>query len=255
MNHSLAHFQDAFVSALFGADSSSMDALTQQPGFAVYRNTVLKGTTDALLANFPTVERLVGTEWLKGAATLHARRSPPTDTRLLNYGADFPDFLDSFEHAQDMPYLGDVARLDLLWTHVHCAAEEPTLELNDLAQIAATELGNVRLRPRDSARWAWLPDCPAYTIWSVNRERREMPDSLEWQGEGALLTRKAGRVHWQAASAADCAFLDACAAHLPLDVAADRAIAAEPDVNLENLIIRLVSAEAFVSTGRQTSSY
>lgn len=255
MKPSLASFQDAFVDALYGTESSTMDSLTQQPGFAVYRNTVLKGTTDALLANFPTVERLVGTDWLRSAAAIHARLSPPTDARLLNYGAGFPDFLDKFEHAQDMPYLGDVARLDLLWTQVHCAADEPGLGLNDLAQIPATELGNLRLKPRDTARWVWLPDCPAYTIWCVNREQREMPEKLEWQGEGALLTRKAGRVYWQAASAADCAFLDACAAHLPLDVAADWAIDIESDLNLENLIIRLVSADAFVTAELLTTCY
>ena len=52
MKPSLASFQDAFVDALYDTESSTMDSLTQQPGFAVYRNTVLKGTTDALLANF-----------------------------------------------------------------------------------------------------------------------------------------------------------------------------------------------------------
>ncbi|MEB0078290.1 DNA-binding domain-containing protein [Pseudomonas sp. CCI3.2] len=247
MKPSLEHFQDAFVEALYGADSSEMQALTQQPGFAVYRNTVLKGATDALLANFPTIERLVGTDWLRSAAAIHARISPPTDARLLHYGAEFPHFLDGFEHAREMPYLGDVALLDLLWTHVHCAKDEPVLEMSTLAQLSPTDLANSRLTPRAACRWVWLPDCPAYTIWRVNREQLEMPDELTWQGEGALLTRKVGGVHWQAASAAECAFLDACAADLPLDKAADRASAVEPDLNLENLIIRLVSADAFVA--------
>ncbi|WP_339079574.1 DNA-binding domain-containing protein [Pseudomonas sp. TMP9] len=245
MTPSLDQFQDAFVDALYGAESLEMTMLTQQPGFAVYRNTVLKGATDALLANFPTIERLVGTDWLLAAAAIHARRSPPTDARLLHYGADFPGFLDSFEHAREMPYLGDVARLDRLWTQVHCAADEPGFEMSALAHLSPTELASSRLTPRAACRWVWLPDCPAYTIWRVNREQLPMPDELNWQGEGALLTRKAGGVHWHAASAADCAFLDACAVHLPLELAADHAIAVEPTLDLENLIIRLVSADAF----------
>lgn len=247
MKPSLESFQDAFIDALYGAESPEMMALTQQPGFAVYRNTVLKGATDALLANFPTLERLVGTDWLRGAAAIHARRSPPTDARLLHYGADFPGFLDDFEHAREMPYLGDVARLDLLWTHVHCAAEEPVIEMSALAQLSPTDLSSLRLIPRASCRWAWLPACPAYTIWRINREQLQMPDELNWQGEGALLTRNAGRVHWQAASAADCAFLDACAVDLPLDLALDKALEVEPTLKLENLLIRLVSAGAFTT--------
>lgn len=248
MRLSLEGFQDAFVDALYGGESADMRTLTRQPGFAVYRNTVLKGATDALVANFPTLERLVGTEWLRSAAAIHARLSPPSDARLLHYGADFPDFLDAFEHAQDMPYLGDVARLDLLWTHVHCAAEEPEIEMSLLAQLCATELASLRLIPRACARWIWLPNCPAYTLWHLNRELLPLPEDLDWQGEGALLTRQDGRVRWQAASAADCAFLDACAAQLPLDQALDKAVAIEPTLNLENCLIRLVSAGAFTAS-------
>lgn len=124
MNTSLASFQDAFIDALYERNSTEMTTLIEQPGFLVYRNTVLKGSVDALVANFPTVERLVGTEWIKAAGTVHVRQSPPTDSRLLQYGAGFPDFLNAFEHARELPYLGDVARLDLLWTQVHCAADE-----------------------------------------------------------------------------------------------------------------------------------
>lgn len=247
MRLSLEGFQDAFAQALYGSESSDMHALTRQPGFAVYRNTVLKGATDALVANFPTVERLVGTEWLRSAAAIHARLSPPTDARLIQYGAAFPGFLDGFEHAREMPYLGDVARLDLMWTHVHCADEEPGLQMSVLTQLDATELASLRLVPRASARWIWLPDCPGYTLWHLNREQLPMPDELDWHGEGALLTRNAGQVHWQAASAADCALLDACATLLPLDQAIDKAVAIEPNLNFENCLIRLVNAGAFVA--------
>lgn len=247
MKPSLASFQDAFVEALFGTESSGMESLTGQPGFAVYRNTVLKGTTDALVANFPTIERLVGTDWLHAASAIHARLSPPMDARLLYYGADFPTFLDSFEPAREMPYLGDVARLDLLWTHVHCAEDEPGIDMSTLADLAPTDLASIRLTPRAACRWIWFADGPAYTIWRVNREQLQMPEELNWQAEGALLTRKAGRVHWQPASAADCAFLNACADHLPLGLAADRALEAEPELNLENLIVRLVTADAFAA--------
>lgn len=247
MNPSLTGFQDQFVAALYGHESAEMKALAQHPGFAVYRNTVLKGSTDALLANFPTLERLVGRDWLRSAATIHARTSPPVDARLLYYGEDFARFLDGFEPARELPYLGDVARLDWLWTQVHAAEDEPALELSALACLSPLQLVSARLRPRAAARWHWAPDCPAYTLWRLNREQRDMPESLDWRSEGALLTRRNGQVHWQAASAGDCAFLEACAAHLPIDLAANLALEVEPTLNLEPLIIRLVCAEAFTA--------
>ena len=72
----LARFQDAFAHALFTADAvpaGEIAALTAQPAFAVYRNTVMKGCIDALQANYPAVLRLVGEEWARGCRRLCAR--------------------------------------------------------------------------------------------------------------------------------------------------------------------------------------
>ena len=57
----LSTFQDGFSAALLGppADAPWLSALESQPGFAVYRNTVLKGCIDALQANYPTVCQLL----------------------------------------------------------------------------------------------------------------------------------------------------------------------------------------------------
>jgi hypothetical protein len=70
----LARFADAVTSALLQDARSRVPAsiarLARQPGFAVYRNTVIKGCVDALQANYPAVARLVGAEWFRSAATL-----------------------------------------------------------------------------------------------------------------------------------------------------------------------------------------
>ncbi|WP_397449292.1 putative DNA-binding domain-containing protein [Pseudomonas sp. NA-150] len=244
----LSDFQNAFVGALYGVDSSALAALTEQPGFSVYRNTVLKGTTDALLANFPTVERLVGTDWFRAAASIHAHQTPPTDARLLYYGADFPAFLDTFEHAQDMPYLGNVARLDRLWNEVHSEAEDSDLDLSVFADFTPEKMSLIRLKPRPAARWVWFVDQPVYSIWSINREQRQMPEDLNWVGEGALLVRSTGQVEWQPLGAGGCAFLDACAAGLPLDHAAHHALEAEAELDFMALLTTLIQSGVFASS-------
>ena len=60
----LAQFQASFADALFApaANNSPVAALSAQPAFAVYRNTVMKACIDALEANYPAVARLVGSE-------------------------------------------------------------------------------------------------------------------------------------------------------------------------------------------------
>lgn len=245
MNLSLAGFQDAFISALYGRDPENMPVLTEQSGFLVYRNTVMKGASDALLANFPTVERLVGTEWMQAAAARYVRHTLPTDARLLNYGTGFPDFLDAFEHARDLPYLGNVARLDLLWNEAHGAEDELALDVTAFASIEPALLASVRLRLRPTTRWKWFAEQPAYTIWRCNREQVDVPAELDWVSEGVLLSRSTAFIAWYPLSIGECAFLDACAANLPLEDAAEYATQAEPELDLMNMLSRLIAANVF----------
>lgn len=76
MNSELSHFQDGFVQALLAPDDdlpAQLRALVDQPGFSIYRNTVLRAASNALQANYPAIERLVGEEWFRAVAALHAR--------------------------------------------------------------------------------------------------------------------------------------------------------------------------------------
>lgn len=243
MKPALSEFQDNFAHALYGGEPMILATVTGQPGFQVYRNSVIKAASDALLANFPTVERLVGREWLRAAAAIYVHQAPPTDARLIFYGETFADFLDDFPPARDLPYLGNVARLDYDWNCVHGAEDETAINLGFFASLDPDELGQSRLKPMASSRWRWVANQPAYSIWRINREAGEMPEELDWSGEGALLSRINGQVHWQSLSRGGCAFLDACTAGLALEQATDKALHDEPDLDLMALLTLLVNAQ------------
>ena len=244
-------------------------ALAAQPGFAVHRNSVLKGAIDAIEANYPAVTRLVGGEWMRAAAAAYVREAPPAEPSLLHYGAGFPEWLSTFPPAADLRWLADVARLDRAWTEAHVAADEPPVEAAAVAALAPAELARTVLRPHASARWHFAADVPVHTLWQRNRRSAaEIPDEdvgadLEWRGEGALLTRPKDAVESIALDAAGIAFLDACAAGGTLADAAAAAIAAAaagagddtgraggragttPDVDLAQLMAALLTAGAF----------
>lgn len=242
-----ASFHDAFIGALYGAGAPgpTMAAVAAQPGFAVYRNTILKGCIDTLAANYPTVARLVGDEWFRAAALVYVQGAPPVEVSLLEYGRDFPHFLASFEPARGLPYLADVARLDRLWIEVHVAADEDPLDAVALTALAPADLGQAVLCPHPSARWRWFDHTPAYSIWAANRELREIPGELAWGGEGALLTRRDGGVCWLALGAGAVAFLDACGAGVALEPAALQALERQPDLNIAGMLSELIGAGAF----------
>jgi len=251
----LARFQDAFAHALFVPETEPtavipphVAALTAQPAFAVYRNTVMKGCIDALQANYPAVARLVGEEWFRAAAAIHVREALPTDPTLLRYGTAFSDFLARFEPAARLPYLPGVARLDRFWTEAHAAPDEDTLDPAALAGLAPDKLACTVLHPHPAARWAWFADGPIYTIWSRNRTNAPADADLDWRSEGALLVRPRDAVEWIALDAAGCAFLDACAAGETLAEAAQAALRARGEADLTQLMSTLLEAGAFSST-------
>jgi len=237
------------------APTSQTPALCRHPAFAVYRNTVLKACVDALQANYPAVARLVGEGWFHSAATLYARAHPPTDGRLLLYGADFADFLARMEAAHQLPYLAPVARLDRMWTLGHVAADAPLALPQHIASLPPEALAALRLAPHPATQWAWFDGIPARTLWCSNRSDAHPeldsphPDSLVWCSEGALLTRPALQVQWAPASLGAIRFLDACAQGAPLLDAAQAASAAEPGLDLAQLMAQLLGAGALQAPG------
>ncbi len=242
MSETLARFQTDFLNRLY-AEPPASEAL----GWRVYRNTVLKGCVDALQAGYPAVTRLVGETWLRAAATVYARGKPPTDPRLFDYGADFDAFLAGFAPARSLPYLPAVARLDRLWQEAHVAADAPVAAPGAIAGLAPEPLSRLVLAPHPAARWRWFDGVPAYTLWRANRDQDAPPEKLNWQGEGALLTRPAAEVRSLPLSFAGVRLLDACAAGRPLMSAAADALTARPDTDLSVLLAALLKAGAFAT--------
>ncbi len=243
--------QAQFAGVLLGAEppgAGALRALVDQPAFAVYRNTIVKGCVDALEANFPAVARLVGLEWFRDAARTFALEHPPTEPCLLRYGdAGFPDFLAGIPTAAHLDYLAGVARLDVLWRESHAAADALVFDSAALVKFSPEQLGAQVLQPHPATRWAWFAHQPVPTLWSRSRTRTHEGDELPWQAEGLLLLRPAGGVQWQPLTEGSCAFLDACADGQTVAAAAAAALHTDPDTDLSALLSEMLLAGAFTS--------
>ncbi|MEO8523669.1 MAG: DNA-binding domain-containing protein [Caldimonas sp.] len=225
---SLAAFQRRFAAALFAdVGSDAADAVATQPGFIVYRNTVMRGAVDALAANHPTVAQLVGVEWFEHVAARFVSTNLPRDGSLALYGVGFADFLAAFAPSGELPYLADVARLDRAWTEAHLAADAPVLTARDLAGLSPQALLDAVLVPHPAARWLRFESSPAFTIWRRHREGSPTFDDLAWRGESGLVVRPFGEVTWHAIDVGVVSFLQACARGLCFADASDAADAVE----------------------------
>lgn len=93
------------------------------PRLAVYRNNVVGSLIDALAATFPVVQELVGVAFFRAMAGVFVRQSPPRQCILARYGQALPEFIEKFEPARALPYLADMARLELARVSAYHAAD------------------------------------------------------------------------------------------------------------------------------------
>lgn len=247
----LAAFQQAFWRDLWSADAAPPTSpWAAQPGFAVYRNTVLQGCVDTLLAHYPSVRRLAGDAWFTAVALAYARAHPPQDARLACYGGGLPAFLASRLAEGELPWLPDVARLDALWSECHVAADAPVLPLATLAGLAEVPdilQREIRLLPHPATRWHAGSPWPAVSLWRRAREAWADPNPPAWRGECAVLTRPDGAVQVHEAGPGTCALLEACARRQTLTEAIASGCACEPGLDAGAALGLLLSIGAFTT--------
>lgn len=241
----LLDFQDAFVAAIGGQPAALSPWLEEadHPGLSVYRNTVAKGCVDALAANFPTVQSMVGEDWFRAAAALFAREAPPTSAALLDYGEAFPAWLERFPPAADLPYLVGVAHLDRLWVEALFASEAPVLNASTLSNLAPEVLVETRLPLHPSVRFAAF-DAGLPSLWMAARDGAEDLELSETP-ETLLLVRPGEAVTSRVVGAAATAFLRACRDNLTAGEAAEAAATADPDAPFASLFAALIADGVF----------
>ena len=161
--------------------------------YAVYRNNVTVGLIEALAVIYPAVQRLVGPDFFRAMARLHLRATPPTSPLLFEYGRDFPAFIEDFEHAQEMPWLADVARLERVWLDAYHAADAAPLAQARFAAIPPDRLGGVTFAAHPGARVLRSP-YPAVSIFVINRSDTPVPPLRSGEAEDALVTRPEAEV-------------------------------------------------------------
>lgn len=121
--------QTVFAEALLNPDAPCPPGLHAWNGsdpatrFAVYRNNVVVSLIDALADTYPVVQALVGEVFFRAMAGVYARAHPPRSRIMAYYGSDFADFIATFPPAASVPYLADVARLEMARVLAYHAAD------------------------------------------------------------------------------------------------------------------------------------
>jgi hypothetical protein len=214
--------------------------------YNVYRNNVAVSLVEALAAIYPAVQRITGAEFFRAMARLHIHATPPTSPLLFEYGRDFPAFIEGFEHAQDMPWLADTARIERAWLDAYHAADAVPLSRDLLAIVAPDRLGGLVFAPHPATRIV-RSAYPAVAIFAANRVDGPVTPIRSSAAEDALITRPGMEVTVRQLPPGSATFLTNLIDGTTLQAAAAAAFAEVPSFDLPAGIAAMVEAGVFTS--------
>jgi hypothetical protein len=185
--------ESEFAVALLEADRTPPRGIVVPSGasvaqrFAVYRNNVVAGLVNALQSRFPVVAELVGEAFFKAMAQNFLVASPPRSPLLFLYGEAFPAFIEGFAPAADLPYLPDVARLEMARGRAYHAADAKPLAADAYASLTPDALETTTLILHPSVELL-VSRFPILSIWQAH-QGRDRPSIAMWDAEAALIVR------------------------------------------------------------------
>ena len=203
----------------------------------IYQNNTLSSLTSTLIAVFPVTTRLVDERFLRYAASEFIRFHPPSEPRLVRYGAEFPNFLRTFEGLAEMPFVSETARLEWAIAEALDAASLPTVPVSAL-EGAGEATPVLVLQP--SLRFV-ISHWPVLSIWSAHQEGGDVESerAVERKPERVAVWRTGENVRFSLLTSAEFSFRYSLRAGLGLDKAVSRALTHDPMFDLVGALVRL----------------
>jgi hypothetical protein len=184
--------QTTFTRALLDPEAPAPATVIDPQGrhapkrFNVYRNNVAVSLTDALRTAFPVIAKLVGDDFFNAMAGVYLRKHLPQSRLMIHYGQDMPQFLKHFKPAANLPYLSDVAQLELAMRVSYHAADVTPITAELLQTLPTEELMMRHFAIAPSAQLL-RSRFPIYDIWRANMtDDTTAPMS---GGQAVLITR------------------------------------------------------------------
>jgi len=242
--------QDMFTAALLDAGLPAPEGLQDAQGspagrrFSVYRNNVAVSLTEALHTAFPATARLLGKENMDRLAGVFLRANPPSSPLLMFYGEGFPEFLAGIDQLAKMPWLPDVARLELAQRQSYHAADAEPVAPETLAALPPEELmqRGVTLAP---ALRVVRSDWPLHQIWRLGTEEGAPQPTVRQQD--VLITRPEFDPVLQPLPAGGAAWISALQQGAGIGDACETTLKTVPDFDPGATLTLLIQGQAITS--------
>ncbi len=251
----LRDLQSGFADALFDSAATPTCASLIRAGklsparrLEIYRHNVLSNLRGTLAEIYPVVRAIVGEAFFRHAAEQFIAACPSRSGDLNQFGQAWADFLSSYAHAYELPYLADVARLEWAWHESFHAADHAPFDLTRLAAVPPAQHGELGFQLHPSVRRLHSSH-PLLRIWQVNQPDYTGDMAVDWDGAGdnLLIHRQGVEVSIRQLAAGPWQFLSALAGEASLEQAADRALAVDAEFDLQGFLFQSVQSEVIVN--------
>ena len=227
-------------------DLTSVTQSIPKERFDIYRNNVHVSLIDALAVKYPAVHRIVGGDFFRGLARTYIRAHPPKTPLIIYYGRGFADFLESFEHVQDLLYLPDIARLEWSRIEAYHEVDATSLVAQDLAVIDPDKLGRTIFYLHPSLR-ILASKYPVVSLWQANINASDPSENdINGGGEDALIIRPLLDVEVLKLPSSACDFVGALRSGINLEEANALALERDGRFDLQLNLSGLIQCGAFV---------
>lgn len=217
----LAELQEIFLRGL-RSSGVSLDAFSPPPGASVekrwhvYHNAYTLRLVEAIRADYPAVERIVGPGAFRSLVECYLAAFPPHSHDISRAGDGLPTFLAAGDLARELPFLPDLARFEAALARALVAADSSPQNRATLAAIEPLALSDARISLAPGAALvdsAW----PLGDLW----ELRDQPDAevalqVVDRPSRLLVHREGLAVCWRAVDRHEALFLTAAAAGVSL---------------------------------------
>lgn len=143
--------------------------LTAAEHLAIYQNSIVGAKQKVLKEIYPVCNKLISDDFFIAMINQYIPETDSQSPDIGHYGQSLPEFIAEFKPAQSLPYLSDVARLELAWHQLYSAPIPKGIDFEKLSQcyIEHGEKIIFQLAPNStliSSRY------PIHLIWEVNQD-------------------------------------------------------------------------------------
>ena len=244
---SLRDLQTQFEMDLFDASGNvkcayiKKDGISAQDRMAIYRNNIFSNYREALSAVYPVIKRLVGDQFFRQMVDCYIGAYPSLSGDLNEYGANFSQFLATFEPAKQLTYLPDVAHLEWQMEQVFHAADDISHVMTKLPSVPEDQYGELRFKLHPAVK-LFQSQYPVARIWQVNQPDWQEDDAVDLQMGGCqvLLCRENFAVTIKPLTSGEFTMLRGLAAGNDINTTFCKACAIESDLDLGIFLQRMI---------------